>query len=334
MNDERPSGPGLPERKHELSIEDRRHFQTLDAKLQLVRDRTRSVAFGYDTGFYLYGSTGVGKTFTVLTELDRLKVPYRVTNARVSAWALFDMLEKYPDEVFVIDDVKQLTRNPHAVSILLAALWGTGKRDRFGRQERFVSYRTHGDSERSFVFLGAIVLIGNRPLGDEPELDALEARVPCLQLTASDREIAAFMRHVALQGYRYDDRVLTPEESMEIVEFVIAQALALRQPLDLRLIEHGYTDFLQWDNGESAHHWRDLIASRLRKRSASLENLEPTGVRAAKKARELIVAREIMDVMPCDERLRQWAERTGKSEATLYRRLSELGRLDASVFEN
>jgi len=46
------------------------------------------------------------------------------------------------------------------------------------------------------------------------------------------------------------------------------------------------------------------------------------------KARELEVAREITGLAR-RERLQVWQERTGKSEAALYRRLTELGRTDA-----
>lgn len=45
--------------------------------------------------------------------------------------------------------------------------------------------------------------------------------------------------------------------------------------------------------------------------------------RAERLDRERKVAHEIKD-MPREERLRAWREKTGKSEAALYRRLAEL----------
>jgi hypothetical protein len=41
-----------------LSAEDQRHLAALQAKFALVRDRTRSVAMGYATGFLLRGEAG------------------------------------------------------------------------------------------------------------------------------------------------------------------------------------------------------------------------------------------------------------------------------------
>ena len=45
------------------------------------------------------------------------------------------------------------------------------------------------------------------------------------------------------------------------------------------------------------------------------------------------IARRIVSRDP-QERLKAWKEKTGKSQATLYRRLAELGKVDAVDFEN
>ncbi len=54
-----------------LSSEDLIHLKTLEAKLQLIRDRTRSIALGYRTGMHLWGEGGIGKSYSVISTLDK-----------------------------------------------------------------------------------------------------------------------------------------------------------------------------------------------------------------------------------------------------------------------
>jgi hypothetical protein len=96
---------------------------TLEKKLELVRDNVRAVAGGYVTGLILWGRGGMSKTFTVLDELRQLQIPHRLSNSRVSGWALFNTLANYPDRVHVLDDVEPLMRDGNALGVLRSALW-------------------------------------------------------------------------------------------------------------------------------------------------------------------------------------------------------------------
>jgi hypothetical protein len=44
-----------------LSPTDRIHLDNLEGKLQIIRDRIRSIARGYRNGLYLWGEGGIGK---------------------------------------------------------------------------------------------------------------------------------------------------------------------------------------------------------------------------------------------------------------------------------
>ncbi len=59
-----------------------------------------------------------------------------------------------------------------------------------------------------------------------------------------------------------------------------------------------------------------------------VEDIEPVGLRRQRKAHELEIARQIVH-LPRPERVRVWQEQAGTSESSLYRRLAELGRIDA-----
>jgi hypothetical protein len=51
-----------------LSTDDLKQLGQVEKKFQLVRDWTGGVVKHYDTGFFLHGGGGVGKSFTVLDE--------------------------------------------------------------------------------------------------------------------------------------------------------------------------------------------------------------------------------------------------------------------------
>ncbi len=77
---------------------------SLERKLQLVRDRTRGVVEGYATGFHLWGEDGIGKSFSVLGELERLRADFTLCNSHLTARGLFDTLEQFPPSVHVLED--------------------------------------------------------------------------------------------------------------------------------------------------------------------------------------------------------------------------------------
>ena len=78
---------------HEIAL------ASLDKKLHLVRDLTTAVARGYKTGLYLYGTGGVGKSFTVLRHLESLDVSHQLYNSRMTAKGLFLTFKDAPDAI-------------------------------------------------------------------------------------------------------------------------------------------------------------------------------------------------------------------------------------------
>jgi len=310
-----------------LSAEDQRHLVKLEQKFQLVRDRTEGVVTGSATGMYLHGDGGVGKSFTVLETLQRLKAHFVVFNSRMTGRGLYNQLEKYPDATHVLEDLEPLTRDRGAQGVLRSALWGQRRDGDRGPMERLVTWTTYR-MEHSFIFSGGIILIGNRPLADLPELNAVRTRISVVHLQASDPELRALMRKVALKGFEHEGRELPPSECLEVCEFIIEQSMALHWQLNMRALVNSFQDRLQWEENESGCHWRDLVASRLRERPTWFREEVVVSGRAARKAAEQQIASEIKD-LPREERARAWRERTGKSEPALYRRLRELEQSDS-----
>jgi hypothetical protein len=179
------------------------------------------------------------------------------------------------------------------------------------------------------IFDGGIIVISNRKISELPEAKALTTRIPCVDFPVTDQEIAALMRSVAMKGYRMGDSVLAPEECLDVAEFIISESTHLNRQLDMRVLINGFADRLQAEDHDAGCGWRDLIASTLRGRPSVVEDIESVGIRRQRKARELEIARQIVH-LPHHERLQVWKEKAEASESTLYRRLAELGRIDAS----
>jgi hypothetical protein len=307
-----------------LSADDQRHLEALQKKFALVRDRTASVAMGYATGFFLHGEGGVGKSHEVLGELKRLKAHFTVFNSRMTGRGLYNALEKFPDAIPVLEDMEQIMRDRGAQGVLRSALWGQRRDGDTGPVERLVTWST-SLMLHSFIFTGGIVMTSNRPLHDLPELNAVKTRVAVMHLQASDPELRALMRSVALRGYEHEGKQLAAAKCCEIAEFIIEQSLALHRSLDMRLLTNSFQDYLLWEDAESACHWRDLVATRLRERPTAFREAVAVGGRPARKQQELAVVRELLAATDdCQERLRMWQQRTGKSQAALYRRMREL----------
>lgn len=285
---------------------------SLEAKLQLIRDRVQGVVEGYSYGLYLYGEGGTSKSFTVEETLQSLGKPYRLTNSRLTGKGLFDLLADFPDLLHVLEDVETLFRDRFAFGVLRSALWG--------QEERMVTWQTAKGREE-FVFTGGIILTANCALADHPELRALTTRIPCLHFQPSNEELMALMGKIASKGFEHDGHRLSPGECLEVANEIISRCRNLSRNLDLRLLVNTFRDRLQWANGASETHWVDLLDSRMKGRTLPLTPERMS--RATRKANELaLVAR--LGNLPPQERLSVWKKETGKSPAAYYRRSEEL----------
>jgi hypothetical protein len=298
-----------------LDEEDRRHLQRFERRLQMVRDRTRGVAEGWQTGFYLWGSGGIGKSWTVVDELDRLGADYKLTNSRLTAKGLFALLEESPDVVHVLEDMESLCRAQNAAGVVRSALWATKPDRRQQHQERLLTWVT-GVEKREFVFTGGIILTMNLPLDDLPELRAVKTRIAHLHLQPSPPEVRALMKSIASQGYRHGTAELTPGQCLEVFDFVASKINEAGRGYDLRTMVNGFADRLQWEVGHSEHHWMDMVESRMKERV-----IEPA-TRETRIGDEREIALEIESMkVGGSEKLRLWEARTGKGKSAYYRRL-------------
>jgi hypothetical protein len=155
------------------------HLAACESKLQLVRDYAKGVALGFSNGFFLYGTGGIAKSYTVLGELQRLAVNFKLFNSRMSGRGLFDALGEYPKAVHVLEDMERVVKGKDAQGIIRSACWAQRGDD--GRQKRTITWAMARGIE-SIIFQGGLIMLSNRALDDLPELRAIRTRIKQLEL--------------------------------------------------------------------------------------------------------------------------------------------------------
>lgn len=279
---------------------------TFDQKLQVIRDRVRGVAEGYHTAAYLTGRPGTSKTYTVKEELEQMTAPSVIRNARMTPMGLFEYLYEHPEHVVVLDDIATLFKQPPALQILMAALDGDPMKP------RKVTYKSK-DKDLEFYFSGGIVAISNLPLANDPLANAVSSRVVLLEHEPTDEELAAFMRKLALDGYKD----LTAEQCHEVVAFVVDETRTCDRRLDLRHLTKAYEDRRQWEDGLSETPWQELVRTSLKKMLTPKLPSKKDEIDRQRKLVEDAMARFPSDV---NEQIRF----AGMKKSTFYNRRREL----------
>jgi hypothetical protein len=284
-------------------------LESFEARLQLIRDRVRSVAEGYHTAAYLVGRPGTSKTFTVKEELGRLGVPFLIRNSRMSPMGLFELLEENPEHIIVLDDIASLFNHKQALQILMAALDGDPE------QPRTITYKTK-DENRKVEFAGGIIAISNVPLREDHLARAVASRVVQLEHEPTDQEIAAFMRRLAADGYKD----LSPDQCQEVVEFVVEETRAYDERLDLRHLTKAFEDRRQWEDDNCESPWEDLVRTSLRKIAIEDEDRPISKKEDIARQREQVA--EAIKLFPGD--VDKQMDFTGLKKSTFYKRRREV----------
>ena len=241
-------------RSQAMNHNDNGHLNAFCLMLDLIRDRTRSVADRYQVGAYIVGRSGSSKTYTVMETLEALGTPWTYRNSRMSAMGLWCLLQEHPEHTVVLDDISTLFEQTGALQIIMAALGGSpGK-------PRTVTYVTK-DERKQFEFSGGIIAVSNVPLNRDPLADAVASRVVLLEHEPSDEMLGAFMRDRASHGF--ED--MTPDECLAVVEFVITETRACDYRLDLRYMKKAWQDYRLDKHGFALRPWTELVRSSLKR---------------------------------------------------------------------
>jgi hypothetical protein len=287
----------------------------------ILRDRIRGVARGYQNGFYLFGRPGTGKTFEVIQLLKQEGVRYYHHSGHLTPLGLFELIAEKHDHVIVLEDVAVLFSQKVALQILLAAL---GQQS---GENRVVKYRRQG-AEKSVTFTGGLILISNLDLPSSPLLLALKSRATYLKYEPTDEQIGALMKNVVADGWPPNGPTIPPDECLQVVEHLTAESNRLSCRLDLRLLfDKALPDYVQYKDGDTECHWRDLVTGTLESQLVSLSHpLRNSATREERKLAEQAIVRIILaEQEATPERMAAWRQATGKSDRAYYRRCAEIG---------
>lgn len=295
-------------------------IESLEQKLNLLRDHVAGVAQGFKTGLYLYGEGGIGKSHTVFQHLELLQIPHQLYNSRITAKGLFRTFANTPDAIHVLEDVERLTKDPDAQGVLRSAAWCQPG------HKRYVTWTTATDGGERFEFRGGLILISNRPLADLPELRALAIRIEVYRLEVSEAELTALMLDLAEKGLHDSGRcVLAAEDCIRVTEHLLKECRSAGCPLDLRLQRKAFQSYRQHAADLSFSHWEDLVAASVREASCHFRHEQDTNSPEAKKAyRRNVVRQVIASFKEAKGQEKEYWKLTGKSRADFFRRKSEV----------
>lgn len=291
-------------------------FESLQLQLKIVTDRVRAVAAGKSSGLYLFGRPGTAKTFTVRTTLDALGIAYEYEAGRLTPIGLFELLAEHPGKILVLDDVSSLFESTSAVQILLAALGNQPG----GRKVRYKTARV----DRVVDFTGGVIAISNLALiGHQTRLlQALQDRIHVIQYEPTDEQVISLMRHLADQSLR---DVRAADANM-VLDFLLAECQRREIPPSLRLFfDKAIPDFQLHRAQLCELDWRDLIVSDLEQQLIQPVHPALDLRRSDEIASERRLAAEIYQRFPNrEQRVQEWKQKTGKGQASFYRRLKEV----------
>jgi hypothetical protein len=309
-----------------LTATDKANLHTLQEKFEHIRAAVRGIVKHYHTGLFLWGEGGTGKSYAVYQELQDNRAKYTLHNSRLTARGLVDELMTAPAEIHLIEDAESLFLDNKAAGVLRSALYSQSRKK---PPERYVTWTAFKTRIR-FLFTGGIIVISNANLADDnPEIRAIKTRITVLRLDVTPEELLALQKKICLDGFRYGEDYLAPEECWEVGLYIQDRLTELRRPLDLRLLLNGFKDYLQHKNGDSGKlTWQDLMDGRFK------EAVQQRVRRADRIKEEVRIALEI-DAMKISkaEKLQMWMERTDHkspegAERSYYRRLADSEKLN------
>jgi hypothetical protein len=212
----------------------------------------------------------------------------------------------HPEHVIILDDINSLFKQKGALSVLMGALGGEP-----GKPRR-ITYQVRGKGKESCDFSGGVVAISNLPLRRDPETDAVASRMAKLPYETTDAMLIALAKSLALKGFKD----LTPDECMDVVEFVVVESRNMDLRIDLRTIVKAWQDRRLDKHDRSLRPWEDLVRSSMDRAVA-----EPRS-RSERIEWQRQVAHELFSKYPHDKasRDREWQSLTNSSAHALYRR--------------
>jgi len=252
----------------------------------------KMVIKGFTDSLIVVGNVGIGKTFQILSILEKSEVPYVYHAGYRSPLRLYEFLYEHKDGyVIFFDDTAGLLKRKEAMDILLPALWST-------TGVRKVSWFTTSEKIKvppSFNLTSRIIFTMNR-MPKDPLLRAVFDRCLVYKMDFDYHTLLKIMAEIC----KVKHPKLTREERFKILKFIRAHTSPATKNFNLRLQKKCEDCYLYAK--ESGKDFRELVLPLLEvdKNVILVQELAHSG-------------------KPIKEQLRIFREKTGKSRRTYYR---------------
>jgi hypothetical protein len=304
---------------------DREHIETYRQKQQTVIDRVRGIINRRHNGLYVWGETGVGKTWNIEETLRSAQESglrqFKKLAGKCSPIGLFELARDFPDAILFIDDDPTLVQDRLSQQMLLHLSDDGRINPENGRNERMIT-NIKSKNRETCVFTGNVIISNNVRLANMPVLRALQGRIRTYHFRPTTSELTAMLRLLA-ETIEYAD--VDIEERREICEFISRESENSQQQIDLRLLKHAISDYLQWKRGEVEVHWKELVVSSMQDYFAPLQALG----REERKIQEQDLIVELIEKQSetggsKEKVIEEWMKYNEKRKTAFYDRLREL----------
>lgn len=297
-----------------LDENDKFALDSLEKKQNHLRTAVLSLVTEYQTGLFVHGEGGTGKSYIVQQELDKLKASYVIHNSRITARGLVDELEANPTAIHWIEDAETLLDDKNSFGVLRSACWSQDNQKPMRREITWTAFKT----QIRFWFTGAILVVSNQNMvNTSPELRAVKTRVRVMNMDVTKKEAFALMKTICAKGYTYGKETLSPEQCWEVAEFIFDNLSELKRPLDLRLLKHGFNYSLLEKEHKTALSWQEQLESMMNEAPVAYKS------RKVQSHDERQVALRIYGQggKTQAQMVAEWKAETGKGKASFYRAL-------------
>ena len=219
-------------------------------RFEILTDMTKACVGGEIRAMIVSGPPGVGKSFGVEREIEKVQMMQMLGSQRLRAEVvkgsaspigLYQTLYKYSDEncVVVFDDCDSILLDDVSLNLLKGAL-DSGKKRKISWLSESRVLKEEGIPD-SFNFNGSVIFITNLKFDKmksqklRDHLDALQSRCHYLDLTLdTQRDKILRIKQIAKTGELFADMDISEAGSDEIIEFMDANKNSLRE-LSLRM---------------------------------------------------------------------------------------------------
>ena len=219
-------------------------------RFEILTDMTKACVGGEIRAMIVSGPPGVGKSFGVEREIEKVqmcqmlgsnRLRAEVVKGSASPIGLYQTLYKYSDEncVVVFDDCDSILLDDVSLNLLKGAL-DSGKKRKISWLSESRVLKEEGIPD-SFNFNGTVIFITNLKFDKmksqklRDHLDALQSRCHYLDLTLdTERDKILRIKQIAKTGELFADMDISEAGSDEIIEFMDSNKKSLRE-LSLRM---------------------------------------------------------------------------------------------------